>query len=261
MKYRETTICEEELLEVTAHGHYYVNPYFGCSEGCPHCYWTNLPGWEGQITIRRNIVEVFARRMRTWDKGKRICIGSYCNPYEAIESRWRLTRGLLEVCREEGVPFLLSTSSEVILEDLELIAGMKEQAVVVMELARIPRLLDFARTGVHPAIDAANVLRRRGVTVLATASPYLAGITDVDRLLGALDGDIPLYLGPLDLDTNWTTAARLLPQIYEHKPELLDHYGWVIREGHAREEFEAVLRRYAGEPRVKTFPLEVEYGA
>lgn len=73
MYLQERIISEDELFEITAHDHYYVNPYFGCSEGCPYCYWTSIPGWEGQITARINIAAVFAERMKSWDKTKRVC--------------------------------------------------------------------------------------------------------------------------------------------------------------------------------------------
>ena len=256
---QEKTISQNELFEVSAHEHYYVNPYFGCSEKCPYCYWTSVPGWEGQITARVNIVEVFAERMRSWDKTKRICFGSYCNPYEFLERDYRLTRGLLQVCKEQRIHFLLTTSSSLIAEDIDLIASMKEQAVIVFELSRIDRLVRFEKAGFHDVIEAANAFHKRGIKVLATLSPYLKGITDANQILKELSPGIPLYIGSLDLQTNWTTAGRLLPEIYRYKPELLDHYGWVIQGNHAETEFEAYMQQFAFNHRVKRFPLDIQY--
>lgn len=256
---QESVITEDKLFEVTAHEHYYVNPYFGCSENCPYCYWTSIPGWEGQITARVNIVEVFSAKMKSWDKTKRVCFGSYCNPYEFLEKDYRLTRGLLQVCKEQKVHFMLTTSSSLIVDDIDLIASMKDQAIIVFELSRIDRLVRFEKGGFHDVLAAANAFHRKGIKVLATLSPYLKGITDAERILEELDADIPLYLGALDLQTNYTTAGRLLPQIYQYKPELLQHYGWVIKDNHAEEEFEEYMIRFENNPRVKRFPLDIQY--
>lgn len=63
MIYQECNVTAEELFHVTEHGHEYVNPYFGCSEGCPYCYWTSIPGWEGQISVRVNAVDVLKTKL------------------------------------------------------------------------------------------------------------------------------------------------------------------------------------------------------
>ena len=256
---QEGYISEESLFEITAHDHYYVNPYYGCSEGCPYCYWTSIPGWEGQITARVNIVDVFKSRMKSWDKTKRICFGSFCNPYESIERDYRLTRGLLQVCKDEKIHFMLTTSSSLIVDDIDLIESMKEQAIIVFELSRIDRLVRFEKGGFHDVLAAANAFHRKGIKVIATLSPYLKGITDTNKILHELDNEIPLYLGALDLHTNWTTAGRLLPQIYQYKPELLDHYGWVIKGNNAEVEFEEYMQQFNLNHRVKRFPLNIQY--
>lgn len=259
MIYKEDHISEKSLLEVTAHNHYYINPYFGCSEKCPFCYWTVLPGWEGQITARTNIIDCFREKMKTWDRHKRICFGSYCNPYESIEKKYRLTRGLLEVTKEYGIPFMLTTSSSLIIDDIDLIESMKSNAIIVFELSRIDRLQKFSETGEHDVLDTANEFNRRGIKVLATVSPYLKGITDIDQIMGKLDSNIDIYIGCLDLETNHETASRLLQQIQVFRPDLLSHYNWLLEGNNAYSEFTELTDKYAGIKQIKQFPLEIQY--
>lgn len=259
MIYKECLIAKEELFHVTEHQHYYVNPYFGCSEGCPYCYWTVVPGWEGQISARLNVVEVFEKEMQTWDRGKRLCFGSYCNPYESIESKYRLMRGLLNVVKKYHIPFVLTTSSSLILDDTELIASMKDQAIIVFEFSRVERLVSFNKTGLHEVMDAANKFAQMGVTVLATVAPYLAEISDLDAILERLDDSIPIYIDSLDFNTNPTTAERLLPVIKMHKPECLAHYRWLTEGDNAMREFQEIAEKYKDNPRVKSFPFEIQY--
>lgn len=259
MLYKECTISQEELFHVTEHGHYYVNPYYGCSEACPYCYWTAIPGWEGQITARTNIVSIFDQVMETWDKNKRICFGSYCNPYESIERDHRLTRGLLEVAKKRGVFFALMTSSDIILDDAALIASMKEQAVLVFELSRIERLVTFQKTGKHPVLDAANAFAEMGVTVMATLSPYLKGITDVEAILVRLDPRISVYLGQIDFETNPSTAGRLLEAVKQFQEEDVPYCRWLMEGNNAKSEFEELMDKYRDHAQVRRFPLDIQY--
>lgn len=259
MVLREKILSDDELLTLSSDNHYCVNPYFGCSELCPDSKWTLLPGWEGQITARVNVVDIFRSRMRTWDRSKRIVIGSFCDPYEHIERDYRLTRGLLQVCKEQKIHFVLSTSSAMIVDDIDLLVSMKNQAVVIFELSHIDRLVRYEKCGFHDVIAAANALHRKGIKVIATLAPYLKGITDANKILSDLDNGILLYIAPLDLSTNWTAAGRLLPEIYRYKPELLDHYGWVIKGNNAEVEFEEYMQQFNLNHRVKRFPLNIQY--
>ena len=259
MLYKESFISEDELFHITDGGHYYVNPYYGCSEACPYCYWTAIPGWEGQITVRTNVVEVLDHAMATWNTKRRVCIGSFCNPYESIEQKYRLTRGLLEVVKKRGIYFALMTSSDNILDDAALVASMSKQAIIVFELSRIKRLVDFQQTGIHPVLDAANRLAEMGVVVMATLSPYLKGITDVDAILNSLNPQIPLYLGDIDFKTNPTTASRLLSAISIHKKECLSYCQWLLEGDNAINEFKELMYKYRDNPRVRTFPLDIPY--
>ena len=80
-----------------------------------------------------------------------------------------------------------------------------------------------------------------------------------EAVLEYLDERIPLYLGELDLETNRTVAARLLPAVKIYREAYLQHYLWVIQDGHAKMEFEEIMKEYEGNPRIRRFPLDISY--
>lgn len=254
----ERKIIKQNLFHITEHGHYYLNPYFGCSEGCAQCYWPMIEGWEGQITAWTNIGEIFNDVAQTWDKSKRICFGSLCNPYESIEEQYGLMRELLTIARNNQIPVAVMTSSSLIVRDMDILLSMKDTAVIVFELARISRMTAFKHNGVHDVMDAANVYAKSGFKVMATVSPYLPQITDMEQILTYLDKSIEIYVGELDLKTNPMTEERLNAEIQQYQPELCGLYNHLIG-GSYDQCYLKMVDKYVDGNRVKKFPLDIMY--
>ena len=260
MDVREVRVTQAELLHITEHGHCYVNPYYGCSEGCPFCYWNDLPGWAGNIQVRVNAPEILDEYLANRACGGRIYIGSYCNPYEDVEKTYRITRSMLQVLKRHHAGFTLMTSSQGVVQDLPLLAGLGEKCTIVFELSRIERMLAFQKTGRHPVLDAANLLFHQGITVWTTLSPYLHGITDLEAVLDVLDEGIPVYTGPLDVLPGTAMYNRFMDRIEKCAPWSLAYYQTLIRQGRIQREFEKTVRGFDGVARLKRFPLPEETG-
>lgn len=78
MKYEE--VQAEKALELSPHHHAYINPYTGCSMGCPFCFWLSMEGWEGRIGVRKNLPELLRRELKDWPKDEFLYLGSICDP-------------------------------------------------------------------------------------------------------------------------------------------------------------------------------------
>ena len=84
-----------------------LNPYNGCTFGCTYCYAAffnrtaqDRDNWGYWVRVKENAVELLQRRLRRapdYLDGKAIYMSSVTDPYQPIERRVGITRGILEV--------------------------------------------------------------------------------------------------------------------------------------------------------------------
>ena len=84
-----------------------LNPYSGCTFGCTYCYAAffnrtaeDRDNWGYWVRVKENAVELLQRRLRRtpdYLDGKAIYMSSVTDPYQPIERKARITRGILEV--------------------------------------------------------------------------------------------------------------------------------------------------------------------
>src|SRR5882672_7260249 len=108
-----------------------INPYRGCEHGCVYCYartthaYLDLsPGrdFETQIYYKPNAVELLAAELARPDYlVSPIALGTNTDPYQPVERRLGLTRGILELLLELRHPLPIVTKSGAVLRDLDLL--------------------------------------------------------------------------------------------------------------------------------------------
>ena len=173
---------------------YTLSPYVGCVIGCKFCYAQSSVGsvrrltgaaeapWGSYVDVRRNAPQVLARELA--EPRRVVSPIKFCpvvsDPYQAIESTARITRGCLEViaAADRTWPTLLLTRSASILEDRERIAGLARAWVGVS----LPTVDDEVRRHFEPRgatiagrLAVLRSFRGLGVRTLAVVQPLLAG--------------------------------------------------------------------------------------
>lgn len=256
MLYEE--IMATESYNLSPHGHAFINPYHGCSMGCPFCYWLSQEGWENRIQVKRNIGELLEEELKGWPADEYIYLGSVCDPFNELEEQYRLTKRCLEIIGKYKVPLVITTSAvnPVILEYAELLQTMEQRVVLVVELARIRFVEAMNRGEGHLGIVHANQLCEAGLEVWSTLAPILPGIVDLGSVLKALDSRIPVYVDSLSCSLSELQGTRVMEWIRKDYPELADDY----REMLERQDwsyFDKILEANQGNERVKTFPFQL----
>ena len=123
---------------------YTINCYRGCSHACVYCVARPTHDYLGldigkdfdrKIVVKINAVELTMAQTapRHW-AGQSIAMGTNTDPYQPAESRYRLTRGVVQVLSERANPFSLLTKSPLVLRDRHLLADAARRADITVQL-------------------------------------------------------------------------------------------------------------------------------
>ncbi|AGH50984.1 radical SAM protein [Sphingomonas sp. MM-1] len=113
-----------------------------------------------------------------------IAMGTNTDPYQPIEGEWRITRGILEVLAETGHPLTITTKSDRVMRDIDLLAPMAEKGLAAVALSVTSLTPEIART-IEPRaprperrLAAVRALRAAGVPTFVSIAPVIPAITD-----------------------------------------------------------------------------------
>ncbi len=220
---RARSILQKSGLPAAA---YVINPYTGCVHGCVYCYARfmkrftgHAEPWGAFLDARVNAAEVLRGQLarRREPLKELVFFSSVTDPYQPAEKQHRLTRSLLEVLLEYQVPVSILTKSDLVLRDIDLLERF-ESCKVGLSLMTLDEALarKLEPRAASPArrIRALTALRAAGIRTQAFISPYLPGISDLDRLVEALSGSID-EIGVEAINTrggNWQGVGRVLAQ-------------------------------------------------
>lgn len=261
-----------------------LNPYAGCAHQCVFCYargthaYRELDGvreWGSALTAKVNLAAVLREDLiRSTYRGEEIAIGTATDPYQPLEGRYRLMRGVLAALRDARAPFHITTRSPLVVRDLDLIGQCARRAEVGVAVS-IATLDDALAREVEPTVApprqrlrAVRALADAGVRVGVAVAPILPGLTDDVASLSAVvraaaDAGAShvwhnaLNLGPVTRDAYFAFLAERRPALVERYARLFRHGRYAdsayVRE--VAERFHAVCRgtRFA---RHRALPLD-----
>ena len=174
---------------------YTLNPYGGCSFGCSYCYaafFSRTPGrrdgWGGWVEVKRNAVELLRKKRPGSLDGKRIYMSSVTDPYQPIERKAGITRGLLEIMAERnpvGEPLhrprlVVQTRSPDVARDCDLFRAIEANGGRVRVNMTVTTDDEDVRRAFEPScpanarrLDAIREVREAGVEACVTMTPLL----------------------------------------------------------------------------------------
>jgi DNA repair photolyase len=171
-----------------------INAYRGCEHGCVYCfarpthaYHDLSPGldFETRLFAKPNAAEILrATLAKPKYRPRPIAMGTNTDPYQPIERRYRITRSVLDVCLEARHPVTITTKSDRVVDDLDLLAEMAKLrlvAVAVSVTTLDPRLsgkLEPRAAAPAKRLAALGKLVEAGVPAHCSVAPVIPAITD-----------------------------------------------------------------------------------
>ena len=171
-----------------------INPFRGCEHGCVYCfarpthaYHDLSPGvdFESRLFVKPDAAKLLhAALSRPGYDCAPIALGTNTDPYQPIEDRWRITRSIVELLVETKHPFTITTKSDRVLRDLDLIAPAAHEGLVAVAISvtsldpAVSRTLEPRAPSGRKRIAAIKALNDAGVPTLLAVAPVIPQITD-----------------------------------------------------------------------------------
>ncbi|HZD06034.1 MAG TPA: PA0069 family radical SAM protein, partial [Longimicrobiales bacterium] len=171
-----------------------INPYRGCEHGCVYCFarpYHEFLGFSAGLDFETKIVvkEDAPARLReklssaAW-MPRPLMLSGATDPYQPVERRLEVTRGVLQVLAEARNPVAVITKNHLVSRDVDLLAELAEHGAVSVTLSvttlrnELQRVME-PRTSI-PArrLKAMETLARAGVPVGVMVAPVIPGLTD-----------------------------------------------------------------------------------
>jgi DNA repair photolyase len=228
-----------------------INPYRGCTHACVYCFarpthryldFDAGRDFEREIVVKVNAPEVLRIELAkpSWAH-EHVALGTNTDPYQWVEGRYKLMRGIWEALRDAANPCSVLTKSPLLLRDLDLmleIAGRAEFSAMLS----IPTLDEKAWRATEPhtpnpraRLEAVAELNRAGIRTGVLIAPLMAGINDAPEqieplLAGAIEAGAR-SIGGATLHLRGEVRDVFMQWMRSERPELVERYEELYRRG------------------------------
>lgn len=191
-KYNEI-ICEVACNKLKRHMPYSwdLNIYRGCEHGCKYCYamyshqYLGSKNYFGNIFIKTNIVQKLEEQLsRSSWKREIINIGGVTDSYQPIEEEYKIMPQILKLLIQYKTPAIISTKSDLILRDYDLIDELS-RITYVNVAATITTMDENIRKQIEPngvdslrRFEVLKEFRKTNASVGLHVMPIIPYITD-----------------------------------------------------------------------------------
>jgi DNA repair photolyase len=198
--------------------------------------------FDREIVVKVNAPEVLRSELArpSWKK-EHVALGTNTDPYQWVESRYRLTRGILEALRDAGNPCSVLTKSPLLLRDLEVMLEIAERSSFSACLS-IPTLDEKAWRETEPhtpspraRLEAVAELNRAGIPTGILIAPLMPGINDspeqVEPLLELAAEAGATSIGGVALHLRGEVRQVFMGWMRAQRPDLVARYEQIYRRG------------------------------
>ncbi len=175
-----------------------INVYRGCTHGCIYCDSRStcyqMDHAFEDVAVKVNAAELLEDALRRKRRPCMVGTGSMCDPYLPLEAETRLTRRCLEAIYRQGCGVSVLTKSNLILQDIGLLAAINTQAkaVVCTTLTTydeaLCRILEPNVCTTRRRFEMLRTMRAHGIHTGVWLCPILPFLNDTEENLRGLLG-------------------------------------------------------------------------
>jgi DNA repair photolyase len=191
--------------------------------------------FEREIVVKVNTPELLrAELARPRWRRQHVALGTNTDPYQWVEGRYRLTRGVWEAMRDFANPCSVLTKSPLLLRDMDVFRELVERTEFVANLS-IPTLEERAWRATEPhtphprkRIEAVAELVANGIPTGVLVAPLIPGVNDdpgqVEELLGLLGEAGAESVSTIGLHLRGEVRDIWFDWLRQYRPDLVERY-------------------------------------
>jgi DNA repair photolyase len=228
-----------------------INPFRGCTHSCAFCFarpthryldFDAGRDFEREIVVKVNAPERLRVELArpSW-KHEHVALGTNTDPYQWVEGRYKLMRGIWEAMRDAVNPCSVLTKSPLLLRDLDLMRELNERTDFSAALS-VPTLDEKAWRATEPhtpspraRLEAIKELTRNGIRTGVLVAPLMPGINDapeqVERIVERAVLAGAAYVTGIALHLRGDVKGLFFEWLEQHRPDLQARYQELYKRG------------------------------
>lgn len=185
-------VYAKTILSVSKVYRYVINPYTGCQHNCSYCYACFMKRFTGHreawgqfVDVKINAPDLLRREIIKKKPGM-VWISGVCDPYQPLESKYKLTRQCLEILAQNNWPVIVQTRSPLVLRDIDILKEGKDFEVglsITTANDSIRKLFEPNAPAIKDRVRALDELHKAGIRTYAMVAPILPGAEGLAQIL------------------------------------------------------------------------------
>ena len=191
--------------------------------------------FEKEIVVKVNVPEVLRKELArpSW-KREHVAMGTNTDPYQWVEGRYKLMRGIWAALRDAANPCSVLTKSPLLLRDLDLMLEVAERTEISACLS-VPTLDEKAWRASEPhtphpraRLEAVAKLNAAGIPTGVLIAPLLPGINDapeqVEKIIALATEAGAVSIGGQTLFLHGAVRDIYFDWLRSYRPDLVPRY-------------------------------------
>jgi DNA repair photolyase len=217
-----------------------INPYRGCEHGCIYCFarpsheylgFSAGLDFETKILVKEDAPALLREELnaKKWEP-KVLVMSGVTDPYQPVERKLGITRGVLEVLAEFRNPIAIITKNHLVTRDIDLLSELARYSAASVTVsvttldASLGRVMEPRTSSPELRLDAIAKLSAAGIPVTVNVAPTIPGLTDheMPAILAAAREAGAKWAGFVVLRLPWAVAPLFEKWLEEHFPDRKD---------------------------------------
>lgn len=229
---------------------YSMNAYAGCEHGCIYCYARNVHEYWGysagldferKIIVKMNAPQLLRKQFMhpKWEVMP-IMVSGNTDCYQPAEQKYRLTRGLLQVCNEFNHPVGILTKNAWIIKDKDVLQELAQKKLVTAMVSitsfneELRRVMEPRTATATQRLRVIEELSNAGIKMGIMMGPMIPGLNDheMQRIMKAAADAGATFTAYTFIRLNGAIKFLFHDWLYKNFPDRADKVWHLIEQSH-----------------------------